>query len=103
MLNWLWNQYIEFSETTTKAQLQIFINNTQKEPVYRIDELQKIHGLTVLRLPPYQTDLNTIGLVWADLKHCTQNYINSSLDEKINLFQWLLDLITGRDKRVCNE
>lgn len=52
----------------TKAQQLLPIKNTQKEPVYRTDELLKTSGHTVLRIPPYHPDLNPIELVWADIK-----------------------------------
>ncbi|KAJ8736946.1 hypothetical protein PYW07_000217 [Mythimna separata] len=104
MQNWLLRHNIEFSGTMTKAQLLLLIKNTQKEPVYRIDELLKASGHTVLRLPPYHPDLNPIELVWADIKNnIAQNYINSSLDEKIILLDKLFSEFTAEKWQRCDD
>lgn len=88
----------------TKAQLLLLITSTQKEPVYRIDELLKAHGRTVLRLPPYHPDLNPIELVWANIKNkIAQNYINSSLDEKIIILDKLFSEFTAKKWQRCND
>ncbi|XP_068630962.1 uncharacterized protein [Battus philenor] len=93
--NWLRRQNVEFSENMTKAELLLLINDTQKEPVYRIDELLKAHGHTVMRLPVYHPDLNPIELLWADIKNnIAQNNINYSLDEKIDLLNKLFSEFT---------
>ena len=38
------------------------------EPRYRIDQVTRQPGHTVLRLPPYHYDLNPVELIWAQLK-----------------------------------
>lgn len=34
-----------------------------------MDELFKKHGHTVIRLPPYHCELNSIELIWSSVKH----------------------------------
>lgn len=104
MQDWLLRHNVEFSGTMTKAQLLLLITSTQKEPVYRIDELLKACGHTVLRLPPYHPDLNPIELVWADIKNnIAQNYINSSLDEKIIILDKLFSEFTAEKWQRCDD
>ena len=45
-----------------------FVKQYKSDPRYRIDQLFKEAGHTVLRLPPYHCDLNPIELIWSQLK-----------------------------------
>ncbi|XP_063897005.1 uncharacterized protein LOC135118562 [Helicoverpa armigera] len=88
----------------TKAQLLLLITSTQKEPVYRIDELLKARGHTVLRLAPYHPDLNPIELVGANVQNnIVQNYINSSLDENMIILDKLFSGFTAEKWQKCDD
>jgi transposase len=52
----------------TKDTLLQVINNLEIPRQYRVDEIAKSNGHTVLRLPPYYCVLNPIELIWATLK-----------------------------------
>jgi len=58
-----------YSSDMTKAELYDLIK--MHKPQYKtfaIDRLLADHGHTVLRLPPYHTDLNPIEQIWVIVK-----------------------------------
>jgi hypothetical protein len=53
----------------------------QKE-IYLIDNLANLNGHTIVRLPPYNCELNPIELVWKGVKHNIRKKLgNQNLDE----------------------
>lgn len=53
-----------------------------------IDRLAKTHGHEVLRLPPYQCDLNPIELVWGHIKrHVAKYNTTGKINDIIELAQ----------------
>lgn len=71
MVDWLQSHGETYEEKTTrKAVLYEAIQRLKPpEKIYKIDNLLKEKGHTVLRLPPYMCDLNSIEFVWAQVKH----------------------------------
>ena len=64
-----------------KRYIKPFRNHPQYKK-FRIDELAKSKGVTVIRLPPYHCCLNPIELVWAALKWSVRkNNITHRLEE----------------------
>jgi len=59
---------------------------------YEVDQVAQQHGHQVLRLPPYNCELNPIELVWKDIKHEVrkENY-NQNEKEIIQLAKCKLD------------
>ncbi|XP_054287214.1 uncharacterized protein LOC129003036 [Macrosteles quadrilineatus] len=66
--DWLHKHNIDYDENFTKVELLMLVQNVQREPVYKIDQLINNFGHQVLRLPPYHPDLNPIELVWGAIK-----------------------------------
>lgn len=52
----------------TKPQLYEIIKFSKPPPKYKVDSYLESKGHEVLRLPPYNCDLNPIELIWGDLK-----------------------------------
>ncbi|XP_044764539.1 uncharacterized protein LOC123321101 [Coccinella septempunctata] len=60
---------ISFDHNLLKAELLVLVKeNKEKYNKYRIDEMARETGRTVLRLPPYHCELNPIELIWAQIK-----------------------------------
>ncbi|XP_045495965.1 uncharacterized protein LOC123694545 [Colias croceus] len=65
---WLTENNIEFDENFTKAELYELIKKHKPEKNYVIDNMLNCHGFEVLRLPPYNCDLNPIEFIWHLIK-----------------------------------
>ena len=59
---------IQYGENFLKAELLALVKQNKSDPRYRIDQVTREAGHTVLRLPPYHCDLNPIELIWSQLK-----------------------------------
>ena len=69
MIQWLAENNIPYIKTMRKHELSTLVQQHKKsEKTYQIDELIKLHGHKVLRLPPYMCVLNPIELAWAEVK-----------------------------------
>jgi hypothetical protein len=67
---WLTSKGISFDDDSLKIDLLFIVNKVrEKFEKFKIDELAKKYGCTVLRLPPYNCELNLIGMVGAQIKH----------------------------------
>ena len=66
--SWLRQNDMDFEEDMLKVELLDVVRRSCHKRTYVVDELAKEHGHQVLRLAPYQCDLNPIELVWAQLK-----------------------------------
>ena len=57
-----------------KVELLELCKMKKPEPVYTIDQILKENGHEAIRLPPYHADLNSIEMIWSQLKgKCTGN------------------------------
>ena len=65
---WLKENHIAFDEDMLKVELLQLVKQHQRAPVYVVDEMAKQRGHEVLRLAPYNCDLNPIELIWAQVK-----------------------------------
>lgn len=75
MMEWLQKNNVPFSESMKKFELFDLIHRFKKpEKVYRFDEMLRLHGHTVLRLPPYMCELNAIELAWAKIKRVVREH-----------------------------
>ena len=77
----------------------------KSEPRYRINQVTREAGHTVLRLPPYNCDLNPIELIWAQLKrHVAASNVNVSF--KLKDIKWVAEdgfktITAERWRSVC--
>ncbi|CAG7827108.1 unnamed protein product [Allacma fusca] len=56
-------------ENLRRFELESLVKKLKSEtPQYRVDALAREYGHKIVRLPPYNCDLNPIELVWADVK-----------------------------------
>lgn len=69
MVAWLTKRGIQPNTSLRKPEIfDLVIANSPIEKRYKIDEILKSSGHSVLRLPPYMCDLNPIELGWAQIK-----------------------------------
>ena len=75
----------------------------KSDPRYRIDQLFREAGHTVLRLPPYHCDLNPIELIWSQLKgYVAANNVTFKLPDVQQLAEGAFKTITAeRWRSVC--
>lgn len=64
MQEWLTQNDIQYEQTFTKAELYELIKKNRPPKDYTIDNIFRSHGHEVLRLPPYNCDLNPIEYIW---------------------------------------
>nr|XP_034833713.1 uncharacterized protein LOC117990388 [Maniola hyperantus] len=83
MQSWLREKNIEFEESFTKAELYKLIKR-HKPPINDIiDNLFRSHGFEVLRLPPYNCNLNPIEYIWHLIKCRVANSNVEQLESQI--------------------
>ncbi|KAK7872367.1 hypothetical protein R5R35_006992 [Gryllus longicercus] len=69
MIEWLRKMGIDCDHNQRKSYLfDLILANKPSEKVYIIDKMASERGHTVIRLPPYNCDLNHIELAWAKIK-----------------------------------
>lgn len=69
MVQWLRENNVPHSEEMRKYELWEIVEKFKPaSPTFRGDELLKLHGHKVCRLPPYMCELNAIELAWAKVK-----------------------------------
>ena len=68
MQDWLVAHGIEYPEKALKRELYHLIKLSNPEHKYAVDEMAKLSGHEVVRLPPYHCELNPIELAWAQVK-----------------------------------
>ncbi|KAI5643064.1 reverse transcriptase (RNA-dependent DNA polymerase) domain-containing protein [Phthorimaea operculella] len=67
-----------------------------------VDELAAAYGVTILRLPPYHSELNPIELVWAQVKgHVARNNKSFKIGDLKQLFNEGLQLVTPERWSSC--
>lgn len=68
--NWLQSKNIAFEEDMSKVQLLAILNyHRERYKKYKVDEMARSQGKTVLRLPTYHCELNPLELIWANIKN----------------------------------
>ena len=66
MITWLMEKGIPYPDKNTK---KILYDITCKhKDQYVVDEMAKVHGYEVVRLPPYHCELNPIQMAWSQVK-----------------------------------
>lgn len=66
---WLTSKSINWNLDMLKAELLLLVSNVRSRyEEYRVDRLAKLHGHTILRLPPYHCELNPIENIWSVVK-----------------------------------
>lgn len=68
MVEWLQAHNIEFPSESTKPELYLIIKQHKPPKNYKIDKLLAENGHEVVRLPPYNCDLNPIEYIWNLMK-----------------------------------
>ncbi|XP_026324028.1 uncharacterized protein LOC113233205 [Hyposmocoma kahamanoa] len=83
-------------DSVVKAELLEIVNKEKHNyQQLAVDKLAAEHGVTILRLPPYQCELNPIELVWAQVKgHVARNNKTFKMTEVKQLFEEGLQLVT---------
>ncbi|XP_050516569.1 uncharacterized protein LOC126891436 [Diabrotica virgifera virgifera] len=66
--SWLRQNNIPYTDDMVKAELLALVKNNPIEQNYVVDEMVKLTGRCVLRLPPYHCELNPIELIWTQVK-----------------------------------
>ena len=64
---WLQRHSIPFTIEMLKPELLELCKQNKPAPTYRVDQLSKRYGHTVLRLPPYHPDLNAIEMIFWEI------------------------------------
>lgn len=82
MMEWLDKNSVSYPDRALKRELYEIIRRCRATPVYAVDELARVAGHDVLRLPPYHCELNPIELAWAQVKgHVKENNKTFTLAE----------------------
>ncbi|XP_046675005.1 uncharacterized protein LOC124363787 [Homalodisca vitripennis] len=108
MIEWLQRHGESYDEKKTRKALLYEAVQRLKPPkkIYKIDNLLKEKGHTVLRLPPFMCDLNAIEFVWAQVKQYVRHNNASgsvSLTKLLNLATTALDSVTpAKWKNYCD-
>ncbi|CAK1600061.1 unnamed protein product [Parnassius mnemosyne] len=69
---------------------------------YAVDEMAAERGVTVLRLPPYQCELNPIELIWAQVKeYVARNNKTFKMKDIKKLFEERLNEVTAEKCSSC--
>ncbi|XP_072400789.1 uncharacterized protein [Diabrotica undecimpunctata] len=96
--NWLREKSIPYGDIV-KMELMTIIR--QHRGTYRqhvIDKMARVHGITVLRLPPYHCELNPIELIWAQIKgYVGRENVTFKISDVQRLLQASLDNIHSTD------
>jgi transposase len=72
--NWLMRNNIHYENDSLKAELVEILSKLNVDPVYKIDEIAKVHGHKIIRTPPYHPELQPIELCWGIVKnHIARN------------------------------
>ncbi|XP_072392426.1 uncharacterized protein [Diabrotica undecimpunctata] len=97
--NWLREKSIQYGEDMVRMELMTIIR--QYRGTYRqhvIDTMARLHGITVLRLPPYHSELNPIELISAQMKgYVARENVTFKISHVQRLLQASLDNIHSTD------
>lgn len=103
--NWLESKNISFEPTEVRAELLKKVREHKHlYQAYVVDELAKVHGVSVVRLPPYHCELNPIELVWAQIKgYVASKNKTFKLNEVKELLPQAMATITPERWKACVE
>lgn len=104
MVSWLVHRNIPHRDTMYKHELYELIKlHKPAHKSYVLDALMEQHGHSVLRLPPYHPELNTIELVWAEVKNWVRmQNVTFNIDDVENLTRQKFASISVEDwQRKC--
>lgn len=104
MIDWLNLRNIEHSSNMLKPQLyEIILKNKARFIEYKIDEILRQHGHTVLRLPPYHPQFNPIENIWGIVKnYVAKRNVTMNMSSIMTLAEEKFNSITVEDWRnVC--
>ena len=101
---WLQQNDIDYDEEMLKVELLDLVRSSSHKKTYFVDELAKEHGHQVLRLSPYQCDLNSIELIWAQMKRSVRaRNTNGTLAGVSSLVEEAVAGISASDWAKCCE
>ena len=105
MSNWLKDKGSSFPPKALRADLWTLAKQHRDIHARKIiDEIAKIFGHEVLRLPPYHCELDAIELVWADLKNFVpKENTTCNLETVEKLFRERRSVLTSEFCGTCVE
>lgn len=104
MESWLRERGISYSSTMLKPQLYNLISlQKEKFKKYKIDQLLKEHNQTVLRLPPFHSDLNAIELVWAEIRQYVAENNTDDADRIMMLVREKVEILESDWSDLCGK
>ncbi|XP_076643316.1 uncharacterized protein LOC143353694 [Halictus rubicundus] len=84
MIRWLAENEIPYTENMKKSKLnEIIRQNKRAVGTFKADELIKLSGHDVLRLPPYMCNLNPMELAWAKIKRIIRENNTGTLSSAV--------------------
>ena len=100
---WLQRNDIQLSDNNLKDELLYLVRQHKPQPQYLIDQVARQAGHTVLRLPPYHSDLNPVELIWGQVKrHVAKNNETCTVVDVQQLIEEAFKTITvERWRSVC--
>lgn len=103
LVNWLVAKGISVDKSLLKKELiQLALTERPKHEKYVVDEEAKLQNKTVLRLSPYNCELNTIELIWAQVKgYVAANNNTFKLQEVRRLLDEGLSRVTKENWERC--
>ncbi|XP_045453763.1 uncharacterized protein LOC123663068 [Melitaea cinxia] len=104
MIDWLTLRNIEHSSTLLKPQLyELILQNKARFVEYKIDEILRQHGHTVLRLPPYHPEFNPIENIWGIVKtYVAKKNVAMNMKVIMSLAEEKMNAITVEEwRKVC--
>jgi hypothetical protein len=82
MNEWLNERGISFELYETKPELYAKIKlHRPVHKLHAVDRLMAHHGHSVLRLPPYHPELNSIEKIWARAKNYVATHVTFKFDD----------------------
>lgn len=87
-----------------KAELyNLIAYHKPREQSFKIDQLFEKHGHTVIRLPPYQPELNPIENIWAIIKqHVAANNVDFTQASIKKIVEEKISKRNDEWKRICD-
>ena len=101
---WLSDNHIAFDEAMLKAELLDLVRRESPVKHYHVDEIAREHGHEVVRLAPYNCDLNPIEMIWSQVKGYVRARNQTGQMAKLQtLIQEAVDTVTPDTWMHCCE